>query len=99
VTTKPRRKLGSTVGRNEVLRDRRGHVVDGEHVEGAVEFAIDYVRARALPSLSTNGESPLLRVRVSRDLDVAIRRAAGDSGETVATWVRRVLDNAARPSS
>ena len=96
MSAKPRRESSSTVGRNEVIRDSRGHVVDEEYVQGAVEDAIAYVRGRGRPSLSESGESPLLRVRVSRDLDTAIRRAASDCGETVATWVRRTLESAAR---
>jgi hypothetical protein len=97
MTAKPRRKPSSTVGRNEVLRDSRGRVIDDDYVRGAVEDAIACVRGRGRPSLSQSGESPLLRVRVSRDLDTAIRRAASDCGETVATWVRHALERAARP--
>lgn len=95
MTAKPRRKLGSTVGRNEVLRDSRGRVINDEYVDRAVEDAIEYVRGRGRPSLSKSGESPLLRVRVSRDLDVAVRDAAEKSGESVSDWVRRALERAA----
>ncbi|MFL6238369.1 MAG: hypothetical protein ACJ735_02590 [Actinomycetes bacterium] len=96
MTAKPRRKLSSTVGRNEVLRDSRGRVINDEYVDRAVEDAIEYVRGRGRPSLSESGESPLLRVRVSRALDVAVRDAANESGESVSDWVRRVLDQATR---
>jgi len=89
------RSRRSTVGRSEVLRDSRGRVIDDEYVEGAVEGAVEYVRGRGRPSLSESGESPLLRVRVPRDLDIAVKRAAERSGETVADWVRRVLERAA----
>ena len=96
MTSEPRRKPSSTVGRNELLRDRRGRVIDDDYVEGAVEDAVAYVRGRGRPSLSKSGESPLLRVRVSRDLDQAVRRAAVDAGESVSDWVRRNLERAAR---
>jgi len=96
MTTKPRRGLTPTVGRAEVLRDSRGRVIDDAYVAGAVEGAIAYVRGRGRPSLSETGESPLLRVRVSRDLDLAVREAARISGETVSDWVRHVLKVAAQ---
>ena len=96
MTAKPRRKPSSTVGRNEVLHDSRGRVIDDEYVDGAVEDAVASVRGRGRPSLSKSGESPLLRVRVSRDLDIAVRQAATDAGESVSDWVRRNLERAAR---
>jgi hypothetical protein len=92
MTAKPRRRSSSTVGSNEVLRDSRGRVVDDTYVERAVETAVDYARGRGRPSLSRSGESPLLRVRVSCDLDAAVRRAAEDSGQSVSDWVRCVLE-------
>ena len=96
MTAKPRpRNVSATVGRNEVLRDSRGRVVDDEYVDRAVEGAIAYVRGRGRPSLSTSGESPLLRVRVSRDLDAAVRAAAERSGESLSDWVRHALEGAA----
>lgn len=94
MTTKPRRALSSTVGRGEELRDSHGRVIDDEYVDRAVEGAIAYVRGRGRPSLSESGESPLLRVRVSRDLDRAVREAAGSSGESVSNWVRSALERA-----
>ena len=96
MTPKPRRKLNPTVGRSEVLRDSQGRVVDDAYVDRAVEGAVAYVRGRGRPSLSQSGESPLIRVRVSRDLDAAVRGAAERSGESVSDWVRRVLERAAR---
>jgi hypothetical protein len=96
---KSRRKRSATVGRNEVVRDSRGRVIDDAYVEGAVESAVEYVRGRGRPSLSASGESPLLRVRVSRDLDVAVRSAAQEAGESVADWVRRTLASAASRSA
>ena len=96
MTAKPRRKRSPAVGRDEVLRDSRGRVIDDEYVDRAVEGAIAYVRGRGRPSLSQSGESPLLRVRVSRDLDNAVREAARTSGETVSDWVRRALERASK---
>ena len=99
MTAKPRsRKVSATVGRNEVLRDSQGRVIDDEYVDRAVEGAIAYVRGRGRPSLSESGESPLLRVRVSRDLDTAVRAAAERSGESISDWVRDALDRATRMS-
>lgn len=96
MTAKPRsRRVSATVGRNEVLRDSQGRVVDDEYVDRAVEGAIAYARGRGRPSLSESGESPLLRVRLSRDLDAAVRAAARTSGEPVSEWVRRALQVAA----
>lgn len=95
MTDKPRtRKTSATVGRDEVLRDSHGRVVDDEYVDRAVESAIAFVRGRGRPSLSESGESPLLRVRVSRDLDAAVRAAAERSGESVSDWVRHALEGA-----
>lgn len=94
MTAKPRRRPSSTVGRNEVLRDSRGRVVDDDYVDRAVEDAIEYVRGRGRPSLSKSGESPLLRVRVSRELERAIQEAAERSDVSVPVWVRAVLRDA-----
>jgi hypothetical protein len=99
MSAKPRRKPISTVGRGEVLRDSHGRVIDDEYVDRAVEDAITYVRGRGRPSLSATGESPLLRVRVSRELDAAVKAAASQSGSSVADWVRRVLSDATRAPS
>ena len=95
MSAKHRRESSSMVGRNEVIRDSRGRVVDEEYVQGAVEDAMAYVRGRGRPSLSESGESPLIRVRVSRDLDAAVREAARTSGQSVSDWVRHVLEHAA----
>lgn len=96
MTAKPRpRKVSAAVGRNEVLRDSQGHVVNDNYVDRAVESAIAAVRGRGRPSLSESGESPLLRVRVSRDLDAAVRAAAERSGESISDWVRHTLERAA----
>lgn len=95
MTAKPRRKISPTIGRNEVLRDSQGRVVDDEYVDRAVEDALDYVRGRGRPSLSDSGESPSLRVRVPRELDAAVRDAARASGESVSDWIRHALEQAA----
>jgi predicted HicB family RNase H-like nuclease len=73
-------------------------VIDDEYVQGAVSSAVEYVRGRGRPSLSQSGESPLLRVRVSRELDAAVRSAAERSGESVSEWVRDALSRAAAGS-
>ena len=86
--------LGADVPEAEVLRDSQGRVVDEAYVHGAVVEALARVRGRGRPSLSESGESPLLRVRISRDLDEAVRKAADDAGATRSEWVRKVLDDA-----
>jgi predicted HicB family RNase H-like nuclease len=91
-----RYRLESDVGDKEVIKDRRGRVVDDRYVEEAVDDALETVRGRGRPSLSQSGESPLLRVRLSRDLDEAVRRAAERSGASRSDWVRRVLSEATR---
>ena len=91
-----RYRLEPDVGDKEVIQDRRGRVVDDRYVEEAVDDALETVRGRGRPSLSQSGESPLLRVRLSRDLDEAVRRAAERSGASRSDWVRRVLSEASR---
>lgn len=88
--------LGADVPATEILRDSKGRVVDDAYVDTAVEDAIRQVRGRGRPSLSQSGESPLLRVRLSRDLDEAVRRAAEAVGASRSEWVRHALDEAAR---
>lgn len=96
MTAGPGRRTNATVGRREVLRDSRGLVVDDAYVERAAEDALRQVRGRGRPSLSRTGQSPVLRVRVSRDLGAAVRQAAQRSGESVAEWVRETLERASR---
>jgi hypothetical protein len=98
MTARPTRKLRATVGAGEVLLDSRGRAIDPDYVDGAAQSAVEYVRGRGRPSLSNTGESPLLRVRVSRDLEAAVRQAARASDQTVSSWIRRVLERAARPA-
>lgn len=87
---------GPDIPANQVLRDRRGRVVDDAYVDSAVADAVGKARRRGRPSLSESGESPLLRVRIPPDLDEAVTRAAEAAGETRADWVRRALARAAR---
>lgn len=95
MTQHSRYRLGPDLPDDEDLRDREGRQIDDAYVESAVEDAIGRVRARGRPSLSETGESPLLRVRISRDLDAAVRRAADGAGASRSEWVRQVLDEAA----
>jgi predicted HicB family RNase H-like nuclease len=88
--------LGPDVPESETLRDSAGRLVDDAYVDAAVADALTRVRGRGRPSLSESGESPLLRVRLSRELDDAVRRAAARAGESRSDWVRHVLDEAVR---
>lgn len=87
---------GDDVPDGEDLRDSRGRLVDDDYVDVAVEDAIRHVRGRGRPSLSEAGESPLLRVRISHELDDAVRKAAEGAGTSRSEWVRQVLDDASR---
>lgn len=91
--------LGPDVAEDEKLHDSQGRLIDDAYVDAAVEDAITQIRGRGRPSLSASGESPLLRVRLSRELDDAVRRAAKRSGASRSDWVRRVLDDAANRAS
>jgi predicted HicB family RNase H-like nuclease len=84
---------------DEVLRDSAGRVVDDAYVDAAVADAITTVRGRGRPSLSHAGESPLLRVRISKELDQAVRRAAENADESRSEWVRHILDEAVHRAS
>jgi predicted HicB family RNase H-like nuclease len=99
VTTMTKRNaytLGPDVPDAEVLRDSKGRVLDDQYVEAAVDEAITAVRRRGRPSLSQSGESPLLRVRLSPELDDAVTYAAQQAGTSRAEWVRHALDEAVR---
>ena len=89
-------RLGTDVQGDQEMRDSKGRLIDDAYVEGAVADALAKVRGRGRPSLSQSGESPLLRVRISRDLDDAVRRAAERRGKSRADWVREVLSEASR---
>ena len=92
-------RLGADIADGEDLRDSQGRPVDDAYVQGAVSEALTRVRGRGRPSLSESGESPLLRVRISRDLDEAVRRAAGEAGASRSEGVRKVLDEATHRAS
>ncbi len=92
-------RLGPDVANDQGLYDSQGRLIDDSYVDAAVEDAIAQVRGRGRPSLSVSGESPLLRVRLSRELDDAVRRAAERAGASRSEWVRRVLDDAANRAS
>lgn len=92
-------RLGADIGDEEDLRDSQGRRVDDAYVHGAVSEALTDVRGRGRPSLSESGESPLLRVRISRDLDEAVRKAADAAGASRSEWVRQVLDEATHRAS
>jgi hypothetical protein len=87
--------LGPDIPADEEVRDSQGRIVDERYVDAAVD-ALDKVRGRGRPSLSHTGESPLLRVRVSGELDAAVRRAAERAGITRSEWVRHTLEEASR---
>ncbi len=88
--------LGSDVPAGEVLRDSKGRPVDKGYVDAAVDDALKTVRGRGRPSLSASGESPLLRVRISPELNDAVSKAAEAAGESRAEWGRHTLAQAAR---
>lgn len=91
--------LGADIAADAELRDRTGRLVDDAYVAAAVDDAREQVRGRGRPSLSAAGESPLLRVRLPEDLDVAVRDAAERAGTSRADWVRNVLAQAAHRSA
>ena len=92
-------RLGADIGDDEDLHDSQGRRVDDDYVHKAVSEALTQVRGRGRPSLSESGESPLLRVRISRDLDEAVRKAADAAGASRSEWVRQVLDEATHRAS
>jgi hypothetical protein len=96
---RPTYTLGPDVAEDEVLRDRQGRVVDDAYAEAAAGEALAVARRRGRPSLSHSGESPLLRVRLSRGLDQAVTHAAEQAGISRADWVRKILAQAARKAS
>lgn len=87
MTERERYRWGPDVPDDEELRDSQGRLVDDAYVEAAVERAMGTVRRRGRPSLSDEGESPLLRVRLSRELDDAIRRAVKQARASRSEWV------------
>jgi hypothetical protein len=98
MANRPTYTLGPDIPDDEVLVDSKGRVIDDAYVDRAVEDARQHVR-RGRPSLSESGESPLLRVRVSRELENAVRDAASAAGLSVPEWVRKTLGKAAHKAS
>jgi hypothetical protein len=90
---------GPDIPQDKILRDRQGRIIDDDYAEAAAAEANAAVRGRGRPSLSRSGESPLLRVRLSRELDDDITRAAEQAGTSRADWVRHALAQAARKAS
>ncbi len=90
---------GPDIPQDEILRDRQGRIIDDADAKAAAAEAIAAVRGRGRPSLSRSGESPLLRVRLPRELDDDITRAAEQAGTSRADWVRHALAQAARKAS
>jgi predicted HicB family RNase H-like nuclease len=99
MTQQPAYELGPDISDDETLRDSQGRIVDDAYAEAAAEEAIATVRRRGRPSLSRSGESPLLRVRLSRELDEAVTRAAEQAGTSRAEWVREAITQAIRKAS
>ncbi len=89
-------RLGRDVAESETIRDRKGRVIDDQYATKAAEDALRKVRGRGRPSLSESGESPLLRVRLSHDLDEAVRKAAERTGKSRSDWVREILEKESR---
>jgi hypothetical protein len=87
---------GPDIPQDEILHDRQGRIIDDDYAEAAAAEAIAAVGGRGRPSLSRSGESPLLRVRLSRELNDDITRAAEQAGTSRADWVRHALAQAAR---
>ncbi len=96
MSTRTKYTLGPDIPEAETLLDSGGRVVDDAYVDAAVEDAIAQVRGRGRPSLSDSGESPLLRVRISRELDASLRHAAEAAGTSRSEWVRQALEQATR---
>lgn len=99
MSPQPAYEIGPDIPDDESLRDSQGRIVDDAYAEAAAEEAIATVRRRGRPSLSQSGESPLLRVRLSRELDDAVTRAAEQAGTSRAEWVRQAITQAIRKAS
>ena len=99
MTHRPAYTVGPDVPDEETLRDSRGRIIDDAYAEAAAEEALATVRRRGRPSLSRSGQSPLLRVRLSSELDDAITHAAQKAGISRAEWVRQAITQAIRKAS
>ena len=96
MTSSDRYLPGPDKPHSEVLHDSHGRLADDAYVDSAVDGARKVARGPGRPSLSTSGESPLLRVRLSADLVDAVTRAADAAGSTRAESVRCIPDKAVR---
>lgn len=86
--------LGPDIPDDEVLLDSQGRVVDDDYVREAVEDFHRRQEVRGRPSLSGSGEpgeSPMLRVRLPRELAEAVDEAAKSANTSRSEWVRRAL--------
>lgn len=95
MTNKSKYVLGADIGEDEQVRDRSGRLIDDHYAAAAAEDALEHVARRGRPSLSQSGESPMLRVRLPRELDEAVTEAARSAGTSRSEWVRRTLAAAA----
>lgn len=91
--------LGPDIPDDEELRDSRGRLIDDAYVDRVVADAHRRMQARGRPSLSASGESPMLRVRLPRDLAAAIDRAAREAKQSRSEWVRHALAETLRKAS
>lgn len=96
MTKRTRYVLGPDVADDEVVRDSKGRVIDDDYVERAVDDAHRRMDQRGRPSLSTSGESPMLRVRLPRELAEAVDRAARNAQQSRSEWVRHALGETVR---
>lgn len=96
MTSRTRYVLGPDVADDEVLHDSQGRIVNDEYVARAVEDTHRRMDQRGRPSLSASGESPMLRVRLPRDLAEAVDRAAASARQSRSEWVRHALAETVR---
>ncbi len=96
MSDKDRFVLGPDVTDDEVLRDSRGRLIDDDYVARAVEDAHQQLQGRGRPSLSSSGESPMLRVRLPQELSAAVDQAARKAQTSRSEWVRHALAEALR---
>lgn len=91
--------LGRDIPDDEVVYDSQGRVVDDAYVDRAIEDMHRRYPLPGRPSLSgagESGESPMLRVRLPRELAEAVDRAAKSANTSRSEWVRRALADGVR---
>lgn len=96
MTERTRYVLGADIPDDEVLRDSKGRSIDDDYVARVVDDSHRRADARGRPSLSNSGESPMLRVRLPRELAEAVDRAARDAQQSRSEWVRHALGETVR---